>query len=145
MKHRSSKKNWLFPVVVAVLTATAMAGLMIFPLEDKPMDYSQIVGQWVRVSGGYILDIQNVQPDGNLEAAYLNPRPINVSKAQANINEGKIDLFVELRDKHYPGSYYTLTYDQQSDSLVGIYHHLGIGQNISVTFSRMQSSDQAAK
>ena len=37
-------------------------------------------------------------------------------QASANIKTGRIELFVELRDKHYPGSYYTLTYDSQKDN-----------------------------
>ncbi len=32
---------------------------------------------------------------GKLEAAYLNPKQINVSKAQANIKSGQIDIFIE--------------------------------------------------
>ena len=35
---------------------------------------------------------------------YLNPRPINVSRAQVNTKAGKIELFIELRGKGYPGS-----------------------------------------
>ena len=145
MKCRPPKKNRLLLVVTAALAITAIAGFAVFPRVDKPPDYSQIVGKWIRASGGYVLDIREVLPDGKLDAAYLNPRSINISKAQVSSEESGINLFVELRDKHYPGSYYTLTYDWQSDHLVGIYHHLGIGQNMNVTFSRMQNSDQATK
>lgn len=123
-------------VAAVVLAVAGIAGFAVFPLAERNADYSKIVGQWVRDSGGYVLDIRNVQSDGRLEAAYLNPKPINVSKAIANIKTGQIDIFVELRDKYYPGSYYTLTYDSQSDLLIGVYHHLGIGQNINVFFSR---------
>lgn len=119
-----------------VLAVAVIVGLLIFPLTEKNADYSQLVGRWVRPDGGYVLDIRNVQSDGKLEAAYLNPKLINVSKASANIKTGRIELFVELRDKYYPGSYYTLTYDSQKDRLIGVYHHLGIGQNINVFFSR---------
>ena len=123
-------------LTAVVLAVAGIAGFAVFPLAERNTDYSKIVGQWVRASGGYVLDIRNVQSDGRLEAAYLNPKPINVSKALANIKTGRIELFVELRDKYYPGSYYTLTYDSQSDLLIGVYHHLGIGQNINVFFSR---------
>jgi uncharacterized protein (DUF2147 family) len=143
MKHRSLRKKRSFLIASVALVAAVIAGFAVFPLAENA-DYSQIVGQWVRASGGYVLDIRSVQPDGALDAAYLNPRPINVSKAQANVSAGTIDLLVELRDTHYPGSYYTLVYDPPSDSLVGIYHHLGIGQNMSVTFSRKHNSAQAA-
>ncbi len=137
MKHRSFKKKQLYLIAAAVL---AVAVISVYSLAEKKADYSQIVGQWVRASGGYVLDIQNVQPDGKLQAAYLNPKSINVSQAQVNDKTGTIELFVELRDRHYPGSYYTLTYDTQSDRLVGIYHQLVIGRNYNVVFSRKQSS-----
>jgi hypothetical protein len=136
MKYSSLKKKRFFLITLAVMAVADMAGLVYFSSGDEKADYSQIVGQWVRASGGYVLDIRNIQSDGKLEAAYLNPKPINVSKASANIKTGRIELFVELRDKYYPGSYYTLTYDSQMDRLIGIYHHLGIGQNIEVFFSR---------
>ncbi len=140
MTHRSVKKKRLYLIAAAAVTVAVVVGFVASPLAATKADYSQIVGQWVRASGGYVLDIQNVQPDGKLQAAYLNPRPINVSKAHANVDTGRIDLFVELRDRHYPGSYYTLTYDWQRDRLFGIYHHLGTGRNFSVSFSRKQKS-----
>ncbi len=136
MKHHSLKKKRLFLFTVVVMAVAVIAGFVVFPLAERKADYSKIVGQWVRLDGGYVLDIRNVQSDGKLEAAYLNPKPINVSKAIASIKTGRIELFVELRDKYYPGSYYTLTYDSPKDLLIGVYHHLGIGQNMNVFFSR---------
>lgn len=137
MKYSSLKKCGLLLIIAAALVVTGFAG---FSLVEKSADYSQLVGRWVRGSGGYVLDIRNVQSDGKLEAAYLNPKPINVSKAIASIKAGKVELLVELRDKHYPGSYYTLIYDSKMDRLIGVYHHLGIGQNINVFFSRKPSA-----
>jgi hypothetical protein len=136
MKHHSLKKKRLFLFTAVILAVAGIVGFVVFPLAERNSDYSKIVGRWVRPDGGYVLDIRNVQSDGKLEAAYLNPKPINVSKASANIQAGRIELFVELRDRYYPGSYYTLTYDSQMDILIGVYHHLGIGQNINVFFSR---------
>ena len=135
MQYSLSKRIRGF-LITAVVLAVVIVGFAVFPLAEKKADVSQLVGRWVRASGGYVLDIRDVQADGKLEAAYLNPKSINVSKAQANIQAGQIELFVELRDKYYPGSYYTLSYDSKMDRLVGVYHHLGIGQNISVFFSR---------
>jgi hypothetical protein len=90
----------------------------------------------VRPDGGYVLDIKTINPDGKIEMAYLNPQSINVSKARATMESGQMALFIELRDRNYPGNYYTLTYDSQSDRLIGIYHHLGIGQHFDVFFVR---------
>ena len=66
--------------------------------------------------------------------AYLNPRPINVSKAQAVIKSDQMNLFIELRDRGYPGNYYTLTYNPQNNRLSGVYHHLGLNQDFDVYF-----------
>ena len=108
---------------------------------DKPdaeilPDFHKLIGNWVRPDGGYVLDIRSVNTDGKIEMAYLNPRTINVSKAQAYNKAGKTELFIELQDQGYPGNYYTLTFDEQTDELVGIYHHLGIQQNFDVFFIR---------
>jgi phosphoglycolate phosphatase-like HAD superfamily hydrolase len=99
-------------------------------------DYQKLVGQWLRPDGGYILDIEYCHPDGKMEAGYYNPRPINISKAQATRIAGKTELFVELRDAGYPGSYYTLTFDSERNRLDGIYHHLGLNQKFEVYFIR---------
>jgi hypothetical protein len=47
---------------------------------------------------------------------------------------------VELRDRLYPGSYYTLTYDPREDRLSGVYHHLGINQEFDVVFTRIDDN-----
>ena len=100
------------------------------------IDFQKLIGKWVRPDGGYVLDIKSISPDGKIEMAYLNPQPINVSKAKADITQDKIELFIELWDKGYPGSYYTLTFDSESERLVGVYHHLGLNQNFDIYFIR---------
>ena len=141
MKCDLLKKKQLILITAAILTVAVTSGFVATLLVDKPDDYQQLIGWWVRPDGGYVLDIQKAAPDGKLEAVYLNPRPINVSKAQARINAGQIEVFIELRDKHYPGNYYTLTYDPKMDRFVGVYHQLGIGQNFEVFFSRKHKPD----
>ena len=128
------------PIIRALLIFVLICTLYILAANkvhaaEQP-DFKMIIGEWVRPDGGYVLDIKAIQPDGKIEAAYLNPRSINVSKAQANIKADKIELFIELRDRGYPGSYYTLTFDPQSSRLVGVYHHLGLNQNFDVYFVR---------
>jgi hypothetical protein len=88
-------------------------------------DYEKLVGKWVRPDGGYILVIKNVRFDGSIEAEYLNPNRISISKAHVKTELGKINIFVE-----------TLTYDKDTDSLVGVYHHLGINKKFDVHFMR---------
>jgi hypothetical protein len=101
-------------------------------------DFDKLRGKWVRTDGGYVLEIKQVANDGKIDAAYLNPRPINVSKAMALSEAGKMNVFVELRDRLYPGNYYKLTYDAGNDQLAGVYYHLGIQQQFDVIFVRMK-------
>ena len=104
------------------------------PAQDT---YAKLLGRWQRPDGGYVIDISSVNTDGSLEAAYFNPRPINVSQASAAIEEGKIKIFIELRDVGYPGARYSLAYTPQSDTLKGLYYQPSVGQSFEVVFARM--------
>ena len=84
-----------------------------------------------------MLEIRAVAADGAIDAAYLNPRPIHVARAQAATEAGKTSVLVELRDRLYPGSYYTLVYDPRNDRLAGVFHHLGLHQDFEVFFTRI--------
>jgi hypothetical protein len=73
-----------------------------------------------------------------MEAAYLNPRPIHVARAEASKYGTATKVFVELRDVNYPGSTYNLTYDPVDDRLRGIYFQAAIEQTFDVYFVRLQ-------
>ncbi len=90
----------------------------------------------MRPDGGYTLLIKAVNDDGSIDAEYFNPNPINVSKAQVSNESDKVNILVELRDIGYPGSYYALVYDPDSDRLAGVYHHLVLKQNFDIYFVR---------
>jgi hypothetical protein len=100
--------------------------------------FEKLKGKWVRTDGGYVLEIKQVASDGKIDAVYLNPKSINVSKADASSDAGKMNVFVELRDRLYPGNYYKLTYDAGKDQLGGVYYHLGIQQQFDVIFTRIK-------
>jgi uncharacterized protein (DUF2147 family) len=101
----------------------------------KP-DFDKLKGRWVRTDGGYILSVKDVDPGGKMDTAYYNPRPINVSKAQATQEGTTLNVFIELRDTGYPGSTYTLIYDPKTDRLGGVYYQAAIGQRFDVIFVR---------
>ena len=101
-------------------------------------DFQPLVGRWQRTDGGYVIEIRSIEPDGKMKAGYFNPRPINVSRAQASMQKGYIKVEVELRDTGYPGSRYTLIYDQPKDRLIGFYYHAISGQNFDVVFVRQK-------
>jgi hypothetical protein len=97
---------------------------------------SKLVGRWVRTDGGYVLELKDLAANGKLKAAYYNPRPINVSKAEWQSKDGYSSVFVELRDTNYLGSTYTLAYNPSTDSLVGIYFQAALKQQFEVEFKR---------
>jgi len=101
-------------------------------------DYSVLVGRWLRPDGGYVIEIQKVDMNGRIEAAYYNPRTINVSQALAAQKDGQIQIFIELRDVGYPGATYTLTYDKGNDVLNGLYYQPAAGQTFEVQFVRKE-------
>jgi hypothetical protein len=97
-----------------------------------------LTGRWLRPDGGYILEIRHVAAGGTLDAAYLNPRPIRVARAEASRAGSVVKVFVELNAPGYPGSTYTLTYDPKRDQLEGVYFQAALGQSFSVAFVRMK-------
>ena len=100
-------------------------------------DPAKLVGRWQRPDGGYILQLSNPGPDGRLEGAYFNPRPIHVSRAAWKHHQGVLGVMIELRAPNYPGSTYMLAYDAARDRLVGIYFQAAIRQQFEVVFERI--------
>jgi hypothetical protein len=121
-------KKQLFPIVAVaslfimctLIPVTGFVSAEAAP-SPNPADYQSLTGQWIRPDGGYVLDLSDIKKDGSLKAAYFNPRPINVSRAELRRTKGKMSIFVELRDFNYPGSRYNLQYDPVSDRLTGTY------------------------
>jgi hypothetical protein len=105
----------LWPMAGAVFAAGGQADA------PSPADLQRLEGRWVRPDGGYVLELSEIKEDGSLKASYFNPRPIKVFTAKWSRKDGKINLFVELRDINYPGSKYNLQYEPASDLLKGTY------------------------
>jgi len=99
-------------------------------------DVQVLEGRWVRPDGGYVLELRDIKKDGSVSAAYYNPRPINVFSAKWSQREGRINLFVELRDVNYPGSKYILQYEPGSDRLKGTYFQAVEKQTFNIEFVR---------
>jgi hypothetical protein len=100
--------------------------------------FEKLTGRWQRPDGGYIIEVRSVEPGGKMNAAYFNPRPINVAKAEALQDGGTVSVFIELRDVNYPGSTYNLAYNPADDCLKGIYFQAALGQTFDVYFVRLQ-------
>jgi hypothetical protein len=104
----------------------------------EQLDFTILVGEWVRPDGGYVINVREIKPDGSVDAGYFNPNVINV--AEANISEwkGLVKLFIKLDDAGYLGSTYTLYYYAEKDALAGFYYQAALDQTFEVIFLRKQ-------
>jgi hypothetical protein len=105
---------------------------------DKLQSAGELLGHWLRPDGGYILELKEIGKDGSLKAAYFNPRPINVARAVLSHEDGRLTIFIELRDVNYPGSKYNLQYDPKTDRLKGTYFQAVQKQTFDVEFVRVK-------
>jgi len=109
------------------------------PSPDKTavkVDPGKLVGNWLRPDGGYVIEILEVHDQGTFNARYLNPRPINIAKAEWKVEENRIKIFILFDDVNYPGSTYTLDYFPDRDVLIGAYFQAVQQQSYYVEFIR---------
>jgi hypothetical protein len=103
-----------------------------------------LVGWWLRYDQQYMIVIEAVAEDGRLEARYLNPDPVGVSKAEAWKAGERVELLLELTDNNYQGNFYELSFDPARQVLVGVYHHLGLKEDFEVDFTRFEDEKSEA-
>ena len=155
MSGKTSKKvPAILIVVVSVVVVVAGVWLLRHrsaaegePIADAsraaavtPEQLDTIVGHWRRPDGGYIIDIRGFDTAGNLQVAYYNPRPINVSQAVIEQSASGLHLFIELRDTGYAGATYRLDYDVTRDVMTGVYYQPSALQSFEVIFVRANGS-----
>jgi hypothetical protein len=133
-KPRARRK--FFILIAVVLTVGIAAAVTL--LRGANGGFEALSGRWLRPDGGYVLEIRSVNIAGKIDAVYLNPKPINIAKAEATREGSTLKVFVELRAPNYPGSTYTVTYDPQQDQLRGIYFQAVEQQNFNIFFVRMK-------
>jgi hypothetical protein len=63
---------------------------------EAKTEFESLKGHWVRPDGGYVVDVREIDASGKMVAAYFNPRPINVSRAEASLVGTTIKVFIEL-------------------------------------------------
>jgi hypothetical protein len=135
LEKPTGRRRFLIASTVGLAVGIA-AAVMFMP--EASGGFEMLKGRWQRPDGGYIVEIQRVDPRGTIDAIYLNPRPIDVARAQATRDGSTVKVFVELRAPNYPGSTYTLTYDAQQDQLQGTYFQAALQQSFTVFFVRMK-------
>ena len=106
------------------------------PAAATPADYQPLTGRWTRTDGDYAIEIKSINADGKVDAAYFNPRPINVARAGASRDGGVLRLFMELRDSGYPGCLYKLTLDKSARTLTGTYFQAAQNETYEVIFEK---------
>lgn len=153
VRGRKHRWTWLATSLVVVAITAAVAMRMFFGAEVRPAPGASssaaiaallpsqagaqlLRGRWVRPDGGYVIELGNAQPDGRLEAAYFNPRPVNVSRAEWHRGDDGLHVFVELQQANYPGATYKLRYLPATDQLAGDYFQPLYQQTFRVHFLR---------
>lgn len=140
LEPRESRRAWWrrAPVIGAavVLAVGVLAAATLLRGGGPDAGLETLKGRWVRLDGGYVLEIRAIDARGAIDAAYLNPRPINVARAEAIRDGSTLQVVVELRAPNYPGSTYTLTLDPKSDQLKGAYFQAVTRQTFDVIFVR---------
>jgi hypothetical protein len=106
------------------------------PPPNPAVNKDTLMGSWVRTDAPYNLNIAGFAADGTMKVAYLNPKSINVGRANWTLSNGTISIYVELRDENYPGSHYTLYYMPERDLLAGKYFQAVEGVTYDVGFMR---------
>jgi len=132
-----TKTSWVTSWAVLFLVAAAI-GPVLAQSKGAEVGADRLVGRWVRPDGGYVLEIRSAQAGGRLDAVYLNPRSIKVSRAAWRREEGRVLVFIELRDVNYPGSTYNLRCVPDQDRLVGACYQAVQKQTFDVEFVRQK-------
>lgn len=99
-------------------------------------DYAVMAGEWQRTDGGYLIKVSNLQTDGRVSVEYFNPKPIHVEHSAISTQKDLLKLFVQLEDKGYEGSTYTLYYYAEKDALAGFYYQAPTDKTYEVIFMR---------
>ena len=101
-----------------------------------PEPVRKLLGRWLRLDGGYVLELRTAGASGALDAGYFNPKSINVSRAIWMQGAAGLQVVVELNDVGYPGATYVLSHDAQTDRLVGKYNQPAMQQSFEIEFVR---------
>lgn len=116
-------------------TGTAQSTIAASAKTETP-NLQFLKGRWVRPDGGYVIEIRQVDDDGQLEARYFNPSPIRVVNSKAEKDGAAVKVYLELDDVNYPGCKYNLTYIPDQRILVGTYFQAAMRQTYDVAFER---------
>ncbi len=96
-----------------------------------------ILGRWLRPDGNYVIQINSIDKNNQIDAQYFNPNPIKIARAELIANDN-YRIFIEFDDEGYKGSSYDLIYDPLNDALAGKYFQATYGQTYQIGFVRLK-------
>ena len=135
-KKRNSYLLFLFIIIIPI------AYYFIFHMNNNKITSKDateyLVGSWQRTDAVYRIEITAVGDEGMLDAAYFNPNPINVGKSGWRVHEKVLQIYVQMDDVNYPGSFYDLRYNKEKDILHGTYYQAVAKETYNVSFKRKQ-------
>lgn len=134
----SKKVNIYFDQLVY---RVAIFGFLLFTIMacgDQEDPSEKLLGTWQRTDGTYKIVIEEVLPDGEMTAKYLNPKSINVGKSSWTIQDEVLHIYVELRDENYPGSLYKLVYNDKNQNLTGTYYQAVARETYNISFKKIK-------
>ena len=132
--NTSKKKRGL--IVILFIFILAIFYFLFFMNSDSTPKYME--GSWVRSDGPYTIEISEIKAEGKLLAKQFNRNPINVGDASWKEYDGKVQIYVELRDTNYPGSNYKLTYIEKTETLFGTYFQAVASETFEVSFKKIK-------
>lgn len=135
-KQKAPKKKGMIVVYFLFILIPVIYFFFLNKGSDQEQASKALTGKWLRSDGTYTIEIKDVRDENRLVAFYYNPNPINVVKAGWNIKDDIIEIYVEMNDVNYKGSNYKLTYDDQTDQLVGFYYQATLQQTYDVIFNK---------
>lgn len=136
--QKKNKKSRIILIFFIVILIPAIWFFFLNKETDLDKANKTLTGSWVRSDGIYTIQIKDVSEDGKLVSAYLNPNPIHVGKSEWQINDGFLQVYVELQDENYPGSNYQLTFDKEKKILYGTYYQAVDRATYEVYFTKKQ-------
>lgn len=126
------------PEVVVPATTPKAAKVEAAADPGAPADVLRMLGRWLRSDGTYVLELRGADRSGIVQAAYFNPKSINVSRSIWLRGAEGTQVVVELNDTGYPGATYVLGLAADGDRLVGKYNQPQMGQSFDVEFIRQK-------
>lgn len=136
LKRQNTTKRGIVILLAILFTGTFGFTFGKATASDESLDFTKVIGKWVRPDGGYTIHVRDIKPDGSLNAGYFNPGEIRISEATVSKWKGFIKLYIKLQGKGYPGSTYTLYYYPDKDALAGFYYQANMGKTFEVVFLR---------